>query len=398
MKELTKSTRLGELLLQFQVISEDQLSEVTVQAARMGIPLGKTLVLSGLLTMVELENVLKLQSLVRSSQLPVDVAAKAFGLTRKEGRSLGDALNKAGYERSFKSLSRLGNLLVEAEIITQAQLDDTQEMSYETGIPLGRMLCLNGVISEQRLSLALELQRRMRDQEISKEEAVDILANRKTKFAATDHPRLAVESMNATEKKSLRRVKLGEMLLLSGLITELDVMNALEHSLTQSKPMGEVLAEHGLVPKSLIDLAAELQASVNNGDLPLAAAADTLNYVAKTGSKPEVMEEATPDTAPDTIRLGELLQMSEYVSAKDIDYAREILTLFPSLLGKLLVVAGAIDEPTLLSALRAQFFLRHNHVKLDDAVRALKFSGNHRVSFDDALESLSIELETPAGT
>jgi hypothetical protein len=398
MKELTKSTRLGELLLQFQVISEDQLSEVTVQAARMGIPLGKTLVLSGLLTMVELENVLKLQSLVRSSQLPVDVAAKAFGLTRKEGRSLGDALNKAGYERSFKSLSRLGNLLVEAEIITQAQLDDTQEMSYETGIPLGRMLCLNGVISEQRLSLALELQRRMRDQEISKEEAVDILANRKTKFAATDHPRLAVESMNATEKKSLRRVKLGEMLLLSGLITELDVMNALEHSLTQSKPMGEVLAEHGLVPKSLIDLAAELQASVNNGDLPLAAAADTLNYVAKTGSKPEVMDEATPDTAPDTIRLGELLQMSEYVSAKDIDYAREILTLFPSLLGKLLVVAGAIDEPTLLSALRAQFFLRHNHVKLDDAVRALKFSGNHRVSFDDALESLSIELETPAGT
>lgn len=397
MKELTKSTRLGELLLQFQVISEDQLSEVTVQAARMGIPLGKTLVLSGLLTMVELENVLKLQSLVRSSQLPVDVAAKAFGLTRKEGRSLGDALNKAGYERSFKSLSRLGNLLVEAEIITQAQLDDTQEMSYETGIPLGRMLCLNGVISEQRLSLALELQRRMRDQEISKEEAVDILANRKTKFAATDHPRLAVESMNATEKKSLRRVKLGEMLLLSGLITELDVMNALEHSLTQSKPMGEVLAEHGLVPKSLIDLAAELQASVNNGDLPLAAAADTLNYVAKTGSKPEVMDEATPDTAPDTIRLGELLQMSEYVSAKDIDYAREILTLFPSLLGKLLVVAGAIDEPTLLSALRAQFFLRHNHVKLDDAVCALKFSGNHRVSFDDALESLSIELETPAG-
>ena len=398
MKELTKSTRLGELLLQFQVISEDQLSEVTVQAARMGIPLGKTLVLSGLLTMVELENVLKLQSLVRSSQLPVDVAAKAFGLTRKEGRSLGDALNKAGYERSFKSLSRLGNLLVEAEIITQAQLDDTQEMSYETGIPLGRMLCLNGVISEQRLSLALELQRRMRDQEISKEEAVDILANRKTKFAATDHPRLAVESMNTTEKKSLRRVKLGEMLLLSGLITELDVMNALEHSLTQSKPMGEVLAEHGLVPKSLIDLAAELQASVNNGDLPLAAAADTLNYVAKTGSKPEVMEEATPDTAPDTIRLGELLQMSEYVSAKDIDYAREILTLFPSLLGKLLVVAGAIDEPTLLSALRAQFFLRHNHVKLDDAIRALKFSGNHRVSFDDALESLSIELETPGGS
>ena len=386
------------MLLQFQVISEDQLSEVTVQAARMGIPLGKTLVLSGLLTMVELENVLKLQSLVRSSQLPVDVAAKAFGLTRKEGRSLGDALNKAGYERSFKSLSRLGNLLVEAEIITQAQLDDTQEMSYETGIPLGRMLCLNGVISEQRLSLALELQRRMRDQEISKEEAVDILANRKTKFAATDHPRLAVESMNTTEKKSLRRVKLGEMLLLSGLITELDVMNALEHSLTQSKPMGEVLAEHGLVPKSLIDLAAELQASVNNGDLPLAAAADTLNYVAKTGSKPEVMEEATPDTAPDTIRLGELLQMSEYVSAKDIDYAREILTLFPSLLGKLLVVAGAIDEPTLLSALRAQFFLRHNHVKLDDAIRALKFSGNHRVSFDDALESLSIELETPGGS
>lgn len=59
-------------------------------------------------------------------------------------------------------------------------------------------------------------------------------------------------------------------------------------------------------------------------------------------------------------------------------------------LGKLLVVAGAIDEPTLLSALRAQFFLRHNHVKLEGAVLALKFSGDHRVTFDDALESLNI--------
>jgi len=97
-----------------------------------------------------------------------------------------------------------------------------------------------------------------------------------------------------------------------------------------------------------------------------------------------------PESAKDTIRLGELLQMSDYVSATDIDYAREILTLFPSLLGKLLVIGGAIDEPTLLSALRCQFYLRHNHVNLDDAIRALKFSGDHRVSFDDALESLNI--------
>jgi hypothetical protein len=252
------------------------------------------------------------------------------------------------------------------------------------------MLCLNGIISEQRLALALELQRKLRDQEITKEEAVDILANRKSKNAGIEHPKVAIEKMDGGERKALKKVKLGEMLLLSGLITELDVMNALEHSLTQSKPMGQVLAEHGLVPQSLIELAAELQEAVNAGDLPLAAAADSLNYVAKTGSKPAATEDATPDNAPDTIRLGELLQMSDYVSAKDIDYAREILTLFPSLLGKLLVVAGAIDEPALLSALRAQFYLRHNHVSLDDAIRALKFSGDHRVSFDDALESLNI--------
>jgi len=391
MKELTKTNRLGDLLLQFGVIGTAQLAEVTTQAAKMGIPLGKTLVLSGVMTMTELENVLKLQSMVRAGQLSVDIAADAFRICRTEGRSLGDALNKAGYERKLQSSSRLGTLLVESEIITPLQLDETQEMSYETGIPLGRMLCLNGIISEQRLALALELQRRLRDQEITHEEAVDILANRKSKNAAlVDTPKLTVEKMDNNERKSLKKVKLGEMLLLSGLITELDVMNALEHSLTQNKPMGAVLSEHGLVPQSLIDLAAELQTAVNAGDLPLAAAADSLNYVAKTGSKPQAMEDATPDSAMDTIRLGELLQMSDYVSATDIDYAREILTLFPSLLGKLLVIGGAIDEPTLLSALRCQFYLRHNHVSLDDAIRALKFSGDHRVSFDDALESLNI--------
>ena len=381
---------MGDLLLQFDVISADKLAEVSAQAARMGIPLGKTLVLSGLLSTDDLENVLKLQSMVRASSLPVEVAADAFRISRSQRLPLGEALSKAGFERTLKSSSRLGTLLVEAGLITQVQLDETQDMSYETGIPLGRMLCLNGIISEQKLAQALELQRRLRDLEITKEEAVAILADRQQKPAVQEHPKLAVERMDGAERKALKRVKLGEMLLLSGLITELDVMNALEHSLTQNKPMGEVLSEHGLVPQSLIELAAELQEAVNAGDLPLAAAADSLNYVAKTGSKPQAMEDATPEKAPDTIRLGELLQMSEYVSSNDIEYAREILTLFPSLLGKLLVVAGSIDEPTLLSALRCQFFLRHNHVSLEDAVRALKFSGDHRVSFDDALESLNI--------
>ncbi len=79
---------------------------------------------------------------------------------------------------------------------------------------------------------------------------------------------------------------------MAGAITELDVngrdgvepfdRNAHEHGPVQS----------GAVPQSLIDKALELQLSVNSGHLALMAAAQSLQYIAKTGEQSKFLAES----------------------------------------------------------------------------------------------------------
>jgi hypothetical protein len=64
------------------------------------------------------------------------------------------------------------------------------------------------------------------------------------------------------------------------------------------------------------------------------------------------------------------------------------------LIGKMLVVSGALGEGDLLSALRCQFLLRNGHLSVDNAVKALRFAKQQQLSLDDAIDELNIPTTT----
>lgn len=388
-QQTNKDLKLGELLRALGAVEPADLTETVKLAVQVGLPLGRALVLSGHLNEDELDAALEVQALLKSGNLTLTVAQKAFGQVRA-GAQLQDALEAAGWDRPAGVRaypSRLGSLLFDAKIISKQQLEEAQRASYETGMPLGRMLNLMGLLSQRMLATALDLQRAVRDERISHNQAV--LELHTVHQAEADAPR--PEREMAVGRKPIR---LGEILMLSGVLTESDIMNALEHGLTSSKPLGDVLLDMGLVTRPILNLALELQASVCDGSINIHAATDTLGYVASTGESPAAaVEELSKNVVEgESVKLGELLKLSGFIEEDDIKQAIDLSSKYPSLIGKMLVVSGAIDEATLLAALRCQFLLRSGHVSRDDAVEALKFAKDRHLSLDDALDEMGLGI------
>ncbi len=98
--------------------------------------------------------------------------------------------------------------------------------------------------------------------------------------------------MTAMEKhfspSNRKRIRLGELFMMAGILTENDILNALEYGLISTRPLGDVLVEMGLLTRAILQLSLNLQDSLSTGELDLRAALDALCYVA--GSKQSGIE------------------------------------------------------------------------------------------------------------
>ncbi|HEY9678353.1 MAG TPA: hypothetical protein V6C76_10110 [Drouetiella sp.] len=380
-----KDMRLGEMLQALGIVSREQLNEAIRMAGEVALPLGRALVLYGYLSQDQLNLSLELQSLVKNKGLPLPTAITAYKHVRNSRVDLGTALLAAGYTGAQASISgsRLGTLLLDSSLITQEQLDLAQRAGYETGQPIGRMLVLMGVLSQETVNVALDAQKAFREERISYSQALKTINPNPQQAQANK----ALSTSNA-DPTGMKQIRLGELLMLSGLLTEADILNALEYGITKQKPFGQILIDLGLLNQSVLELALNLQKLVCEGTLELSSATDTLYSYAVTGRT----QAEKLSVEGNTIRLGELLKLSGLVDDNDIQHAISLSTKYPSVIGKMLVLAGTISEATLLAALRCQFLLRHKVITTTQAVDALRHAENHRISVDDSFDDLGFQI------
>ncbi len=274
---------LDELLLELQLISAQQLNEFSQLSKKTGLALGKTLILSHVISDKDLEKLLKLQLIYRTCKIPRQLVFDAYRCAVSEGLTIEEGLAKAGVFAQIISFSRLGLLLVDANLITKNQLDEAQALANETRFPLGKTLTMHGAITQEQLSLALDLQRLMRERKITKDEALKQLAQTKSgepgkAFFAV--PAVTPPANAELQESQLPKINLVELLVISGIITEHDADAAFETGTRTKQTPEAVLRSSNLVPDALLNVALELQESINSGDLNAAAAAETLNYIA----------------------------------------------------------------------------------------------------------------------
>lgn len=374
-----------------------QLQEAMRASRSKKLQIGQVLVMSGYMTSRDLQLVLEAQSMLRDRTIDLNLAVQCIKVARKIGGNFSDVLED--YDATAAQRARtgkLGELLLEAGLVGEEDLSEAMERSVNTGMPLGRMLVLNRILPSEVLQRALEVQVRLRDEVVTREEA--ILELRQAAGLEGDAPKTVIEE----KKKPV--VRLGELLVMAGILNENDVMDALEWGLANQQPIGVVLVSQELITKELLDAALFFQNCVRDGKMDAMKGCELLSEVFSTGATPEeVLADATPSRTRQEpefppISYQHLLTMARVVTDEEIENAFDLEKQSAALIGKVLVLTGLIDVPTLQNTLRCFQMVAKGWLTPDDAIASLDYclhqNADMPMAFEQALRELKWNPDT----
>lgn len=385
----TRQIRIGDLLIKACIVQQHELAEAMDIASSLGLPIGKVMVMSGYLDQSVLQAAIQVQTLLRDNLVQAETALRALQVVKEQKVPLPDALRQLGWTPKEPAVeTKLGDLLVAAGLVKKEDLAECLETSKETGLPLGRVLFNTGKVSDTTLWSALNAQVMIRDRKISKEQATKAL---RAAFERQQNFESLLNDEGVIKQPQQKRIKLGELLVLAGFLSQEILMTALEVGLLEEKPLGQVLVSRQIITRQVLDSALQIQELMENHHfLPVQAAEILRLVITRNMSTSQAIAElgllgARPH---ETIRFGELLKLSGLVTEDDIIEALRLSVINGNLLGKILVATGQLDELLVHAALRCQFLIREGFLKQEQAVIALNYCQRMRCTFDEALVEL----------
>ncbi len=393
---------LGDMLVKAGVISQAQLDEGVKLAGNKHLHVGQMLIMAGYISPRDLQAAVDAQSMLRDRAVDQNMATRCLKIACKTGMSFADVVRDQNQGAAGATTNKLGELLLEAGLIDREQFGKSMQRSLSTGLPLGRILVLNGALPEAVLTHALELQVRVRDGMTSREEAIEALAAAGGTFAnMSQEETIRIDTILVAPPRK-KGIRLGELMVMAGLLAETDVMNALELGLMQDMRIGEVLVGQGYISTELLDAALELQRKVDEDKMQPAEAAEILSRVRSSGLDVQEAirqsEQARPAETKPTMSFEKLLILSRVVTEDDIDTAISQAKT-AQVLSRVLHLTGFIDEGTMAAVLQAFTMMTNGFLSQDDTVIALDYclhkSAETRVTFGEALSELGWNAMLP---
>lgn len=371
MSENASQVKLGDLLTRAGLLTVDQLKEGMLIAKQQSIPVGRVLIMAGFITEPHLQAAVQAQSMVKDSLIDLDTALKGLSLANQKGITLDEALSQSGWKEQAGGLTnKLGELLIDAGLLTKENLDSGLAQSKLAGLPLGRVLVTYGIITEQILAASLNAQILVRDSKISREQALlGLKACRERQISLEDS--LKESGLNIPTQENIR---LGELLVMAGILTENNMMSVVEVGLLEEKPIGKVLIEKNYLTEPLLQSALAIQKNVAERRLPKADAGTVLTYVAKQGmSVEEAMAQLKPvaQAIPQNLPLYQFLQLGGVITAKDIEEALKQGSKDTELMGRMLLLINAVDTTSLDSAVYLNNMIAEGILKVEQAMLAM---------------------------
>lgn len=399
MAETAVQLRLGDLLAQAGILSSEYISRALENFEERGLPIGKVLVLSGYLTDKQLRSALEVQSLVNDGLLPLSMAIKALSIALKENVALPEAFKRSGYvQPEDKETNRLGQLLLEAQVIKQRDLDECLETNIRTGLPLGRIFCFRNFTSRSFIDRALLAQQLIRRGDLDRSCAINGL-----RLAFKQQVNLIKQEINqGYQYLPLKQsMSLGELAVEARTLTAEPLWHALKKSQVDGKFVGEILVEQGYLDQRIVNAIIEIQEMLDNGTfkpeyagnalvLICAQNIDWCQAVAQIGAFGARSNLSVPLieilTVSGNIQLTKLpgeIQRKLEVNYNQVDDVCDAL-----------LKARLVEPSILYAALRLVFLLGENILNLQQAVMALDFSLRAKLTIDGAIHALGWTMRT----
>ncbi len=385
---------LKELLKGSGLIEPYVLEQVAIDSERLHISIDRALQLSGQIPEAALNMVLRTLNMVESNKVSVNAASRALRLASRENIEVEEALSiLKDLHKTTTAVNTLGNtltrLLLSADLINDAQFTRAVATSTQTGIMIGRMLLLNKDINIKTLSAAICACLMLKNKEIEFKEAVEALKLASKRSLCFEQ---ALFERGLFKQPRAYAVSLGDLLAMSGIITEIDLLECHELEIAKEKDLSQVLLEQGLVSREHMEIIVQVQGMISNQDIKPFMAVSILRRTLKQGVNifqavsdlKEIEKNIAATTSKDQTKIGELLVASECLSRDDLKMALSKQVADDGIkLGRILLQMNSVSEKALFNALRLQSLIKY---KCLTVTLAIKILGEARLH-DEALES-----------
>jgi hypothetical protein len=378
--------QIGQLLTKSGLLSHEDLAEALIRAKEKGLPLGTVLLTMGRLRQSELRAAVEAQSLVNDGVLTSDAAITALSTAVQDAVTFEMALLKLGFEGETSSTTnKLGELLVDSGLISEDQLSEALATSAETGMPLGRVLTFKRICSEEFLLAALRAQRVIREGVVTRDEAVSALAEVKKRRITLEE---SLESIGFTKARPKRSTPLGYLLVEAAFLKEVSLMMCVEMSLSENKPIIDILVEQGFASRNLAQACLTVQQMVDAGTLSKDVACTALRLLNKENLAIDTAVAAAGlqvVSAKTRTILQDLFVLSGMVEPKEMPRLTDSNFVSYEEFCKTLRQGEKMSDNMVDAVARALYLLDQRLLTAEDAVMALHYCRKHTSSLDDAL-------------
>lgn len=275
----SSANKLGDLLLDSGLISKVQLDAALKQSEETGLPFGRSLVLSGLITEAGMTAALNAQNLLRSGKVSKEQALKSLKTSaRRNTTSQSQPAERDFYGLPDRRTVLLGELLVAAGTISKAQLSNAVEMTVSQGKLLGEVLVDANFVRQATLDQALQLQEMIVANSCSAQDAARVLF-----FIDREGMSLpqAIQKVRLNELGANKKVSFTEFLKVLGLISDSDIDRALELAKANSQLMLQMLLLAEACDTNCLQLAAGCNAMMEAGRITAEHAFTLFDYARK---------------------------------------------------------------------------------------------------------------------
>lgn len=249
------TNRLGNLLVDSQCATRENVDDALDECFTSGLPLGRILVLRKVISEHVAYAALTAQVLIRERQIDREQAIDGLKLCARRKATIEETLDPDGMLRLKRAhVVRLGELLILAGQVQEIDLLSAVEQGLIDGQPIGQILVNSNLITATTLDQALTLQQMVTKRSLDPLQAAEILRKIRSTGMSLSQA-LANSSPQPQSSASGQTVELPEFLRLVGLVGQKDLIKAIDTSSTVGVPIEEVFQKLELVDAATIKTA-----------------------------------------------------------------------------------------------------------------------------------------------
>lgn len=205
------------------------------------------------------------------------VALAAMKVLSEQSVPIEQALTAVGWDHSYhENIRQLRDLLIPSDLVSDKQKTLALATCLPYQLPFLSALVQRNVLTADTADYVLTIQEKVLLNEMSHEEAIDLLSRCKKPDGKVAKPE-ALRRPVTREIETFKGSRLGELLVASTIVTPLQLISAVEEGRRRGKLTGEVLISQGSLTEVDLKRVLNAQGRIENGTLSFAEAVGKLD-------------------------------------------------------------------------------------------------------------------------